>query len=164
MQPTNSPPVENRFLIEPATWRDLNAVRNIERACFGDDAWPFLDLLAALTFPDVIRLKVTVEGQVVAFSGGEIRRNQKIGWITTIGVLPGFRRRGIGAELLAASEKALDQPRVRLCVRRSNYGAIQMYDAYGYEQVGVWPGYYEDGEDALVMEKSFSSKTRKLDS
>jgi ribosomal-protein-alanine N-acetyltransferase len=155
MQPTDSPPVENRFLIEPANWRDLNAVRNIEHACFGEDAWPFLDLLAALTFPDVIRLKVTVEGQVVAFSGGEIRRNQKIGWITTIGVLPEFRRKGIGAELLAASEKALGQPRIRLCVRRSNYGAIQMYDQYGYEQVGVWPGYYEDGEDALVMEKNF---------
>lgn len=158
MQPTSSPPKENRFQIEPATWRDLNAVRNVERACFEDDAWPLLDLIAALTFPDVIRLKVTIDGQVVAFAGGDIRRNQKMGWITTIGVLPEYRRRGIAAALLVASEAALGQPRVRLCVRRSNYGAIQLYDKYGYEQVGVWPGYYEDSEDALVMEKSFTGK------
>ncbi len=164
MQSTSSPPKETRFQIEPATWRDLNMVRNVERVCFGDDAWPLLDLIAALTFPDVIRLKVTVDGKVVAFAGGDIRRTQKVGWITTIGVLPEYRRRGIATALLAASEAALGQPRIRLCVRRSNYGALQLYDRYGYEQVGVWPGYYEDGEDALVMEKNMSTKSGKTNS
>jgi ribosomal protein S18 acetylase RimI-like enzyme len=161
MQPSSTPARENRFQIEPATWRDINAVRLVERACFDDDAWPLLDLVAALTFPDVVRLKAVMDDQVVGFAGGDIRRMQKLGWITTIGVLPEFRRTGIGAALLAASETALNQPRVRLCVRRSNYGAIRMYDQHEYQQVGVWPGYYEDGEDALVMEKSFSEKLKK---
>jgi ribosomal-protein-alanine N-acetyltransferase len=164
MQPINSPPKETRYQIEPATWRDLTAVRNVERACFEDDAWPLLDLIAALTFPDVVRLKVTIDGQVVAFAGGDVRRTQKMGWITTIGVLPEFRRRGIAAALLAASEAALGQPKIRLCVRRSNYGAIQLYDRFGYEQVGVWPGYYEDGEDALVMEKNTAGKSNNVNS
>jgi ribosomal protein S18 acetylase RimI-like enzyme len=160
MQPSSSLARESRFQIEPATWRDINAVRLVERACFDDDAWPLLDLVAALTFPDVVRLKAVLNDQVVGFAGGDVRRIQKLGWITTIGVLPEYRRMGIGAALLAAGETALGQPRVRLCVRRSNYGAIRMYDQHDYQQVGVWPGYYEDGEDALVMEKNLGEKTR----
>ncbi|HEY3344468.1 MAG TPA: GNAT family N-acetyltransferase [Anaerolineaceae bacterium] len=156
MQPYSSPALENRLVIEQATWRDLNAVRAVERACFDDDAWPLFDLIAALTFPDVVRLKAVLDGQMVGFAGGDIRHNQKLGWITTLGVLPEFRRMGIASALLEASEEALGQPRVRLCVRRSNTGAIRLYDKYGYQQVGVWPSYYEDREDAFVMEKNIT--------
>jgi ribosomal protein S18 acetylase RimI-like enzyme len=162
MQPTSSLAHENRLVIEPATWRDLNAVRQVERACFEDDAWPLLDLIAALTFPEVIRLKAVLDGQIVGFAGGDIRANQKLGWITTLGVLPEYRNRGIATALLEASEDALGQPRVRLCVRRSNTPAIRLYDKYGYQQVGVWPGYYEDREDAFVMEKNVAIKKAKL--
>lgn len=157
MQSASSPARESRFEIEPATWRDLSAIQQVEKACF-HDPWPLLDLIAALTFPDVIRFKAMVDGKIVGFAGGDIRRSQKLGWITTIGVLPEYRRLGIGAALLEAGEEALAQPRVRLCVRRSNYGAIRLYEQHTYQQVGVWPGYYEDGEDALVMEKDLSAK------
>ncbi len=42
---------------------------------------------------------------------------------------------------------------VRLSVRRSNFGAQHLYNGLGYHHVGVWEKYYEDGEDALIMEK-----------
>jgi ribosomal-protein-alanine N-acetyltransferase len=39
-------------------------------------------------------------------------------------------------------------------VRRSNAGAIALYRAIGYRQVGVRPKYYaEENEDAIVMVK-----------
>jgi ribosomal protein S18 acetylase RimI-like enzyme len=154
MQPLENPVKENHFRIEPATWRDLGSVRAVERACFEDDAWPLLDMLAALTFPDVVRLKAVVGERVVGFAGGDIRKAQRIGWITTLGVVPEFRRQGIATALLLACEVALGEPRVRLCVRRSNSGAISLYYKYGYLEMGVWPAYYTDGEDALVLEKN----------
>ena len=149
---------ENHFRIEQATWRDLGPIRAVERACFDEDAWPLLDMLAALTFPDVVRLKAVLGEQVVGFAGGDIRRTQRIGWITTLGVLPEFRRQGIATALLLASEEALGQSRVRLCVRRSNSGAISLFYKYGYLQMGVWPAYYTDREDALVLEKNLGKK------
>jgi ribosomal protein S18 acetylase RimI-like enzyme len=38
-------------------------------------------------------------------------------------------------------------------VRLENTGAIRLYEEEGYERVDTWPKYYNDGADALVMEK-----------
>ena len=141
------------YQIENAGWRDLNGLRQLERACFGQDAWPLLDLIAVLTFPGVIRLKATVEGQIVGFVGGEERNGEGIGWITTLGVLPEYRHQGIARALLQACEKQINQPRLHLTVRRSNESAIRLYRLAGYSQVDVWTHYYTGGEDGLVFEK-----------
>ncbi len=50
-------------------------------------------------------------------------------------------------------EKRLNTPRLRLCVRLDNDGAIRLYEQEGYLRVGTWTKYYNDGGDALVMEK-----------
>ena len=76
------------------------------------------------------------------------------GGIATIGVLPEYRGRGIGGVLLQACEGRLKMPRVRLNVRVSNLSAIHLYQRMGYRQVSIWPRYYQDGEDALILEKS----------
>jgi ribosomal protein S18 acetylase RimI-like enzyme len=141
------------FTILNTTWRDLSALRQVENECFGPDAWPLLDLIAALTFPDVIHLKAVIDTKMVGFVGGDVRRSEGLGWITTLAVLPAYRRKGIASSLLTACEAALDLPRIRLCVRRDNEGAILLYQRFGYSQVGVWPRYYQDGQDALVLEK-----------
>jgi ribosomal-protein-alanine N-acetyltransferase len=143
----------SRFTLEPATWRDLNAVRQVEKACFGKDAWPLFDLIGVLTFPDTVRIKAVCDGHMVGFVGGDGRRGENVGWVATIGVLPEYRGRGIATALLAACEQALNTPNVRLCVRASNETAIRLYLHTGYEQVGRWARYYNDGEDAVVMEK-----------
>ncbi len=42
------------FIMEivTASLLDLNALNKLEHACFEKDAWPFLDLLAVLTFAE----------------------------------------------------------------------------------------------------------------
>jgi ribosomal protein S18 acetylase RimI-like enzyme len=140
-------------LIEPAGWRDLNAVRHLEQVCFPQDAWPLWDVLGVLTFPNVVRLKATDRGKLVGFIAGDLRPHENLAWIATIGVLPEYRRRGIGAALLQACEERLTLPRIRLMVRISNQEAIQLYRRTGYIQAGVWPHYYQDGEDAYILEK-----------
>lgn len=67
------------------------------------------------------------------------------------------RRRGIGRALMEAAEGAGRTRGARLStleVRRSNLGAIELYRAIGYRQVGIRPRYYaEENEDAIVMVK-----------
>ncbi len=139
--------------ITAASVLDLNALAKLERACFDKDAWPFLDLVAVLTFPDVVRLKAVEDGRMIGFVAGDMRGAEGISWIATIGIVPEYRRRGIGRQLLRACESKLNSSRIRLSVRASNDGAIRLYEQEGYRRVEVWQGYYNDGEAAIVMEK-----------
>lgn len=140
-------------LIEPATWRDLNPLRAIEKVCFPKDAWPLWDLIGVLTLPNVIRLKAVLAEEMVGFIAGDVRPRESIAWIATVAVLPQYQRRGIGEALMLACEKQISTPRVRLSVRISNQGAIHLYRRLGYQDISTWPAYYSDREDALVMEK-----------
>ena len=143
----------SQVIIEPATWRDLNPLRDLEKACFPLDAWPLWDLIGVLTLPNVVRLKAVVNGKFAGFIAGDVRPSEKMAWIATIGVMPEYQRRGIGTSLLLSAEARLGVPRVRLCVRVSNSTAIHLYEHLGYKNVSTWPNYYGNGEDALVMEK-----------
>jgi len=140
-------------MIKPATWRDLSELRKLEKVCFSKDAWPLLDLIGVLTLPDVIRLKAMDHGFMVGFIAADVHRLKKVAWIATIAVLPEYRGRGIGRALLLDCEQRLKEPTIRLSVRASNRAAIRMYQGSGYQRGGIWPAYYHDGEDALVMEK-----------
>ena len=139
--------------IVAASVLDLNALNRLERVCFERDAWPMLDLIAVLTFPDIVRLKAVEDGRMIGFVAGDMHNRDGLGWIATIGIDPQYRRRGIGRELLRACEARLRSPRIRLSVRASNDGAIRLYEQEGYQRVEVWQGYYNDGEAAIVMEK-----------
>ncbi len=140
--------------IVTASILDLNPLRKLEKESFGKDAWPFLDLVAVLTFADVIRLKAVEDGQMVGFVAGDPHPRDGWGWIATIAVDPRYRRRGIGLALLHACESRLGVPQSRLTVRISNHSAITMYEKDGYRTTDIWKAYYNDGEDGMVMEKN----------
>ncbi|MGE5250040.1 MAG: GNAT family N-acetyltransferase [Bacteroidota bacterium] len=139
--------------IETASFRDVGALRSLERVVFDRDAWSMLDLMAVLTFPDIVRLKAVEDGQMVGFVAGDPRPSEGLAWIATIGVDPQYQRRGIGRALLRACEARLKLPKIRLTVRMSNEPAIRLYEQEGYRSVDIWKAYYNDGEDGLVMEK-----------
>lgn len=140
--------------ILPAGILDLNALRKLERACFDKDAWSLFDLIAVLSWGDVIRLKAVDNGNMIGFVAGDTRPSQGAAWIATIAVDPRFQRRGVGRALLLACEARVNSPNMKLTVRPSNHGAIAMYEKEGYRTVDIWKKYYNDGEDGLVMEKS----------
>ena len=75
--------------------------------------------------------------------------------IATIAVHPDFRRQGIGEQILLhalRTARAEGANRAFLEVRAGNAAAQAMYKKYGFEVVGVRPGYYKDNnEDALLM-------------
>lgn len=139
--------------IIPATWRDLNTLRYLEKTCFTEDAWPIWDLLGVLSFPNVVRLQAVVDEKMVGFIAGDERRSKHLAWILTFAVLPAYRRQGIGSALLNACESKIRLQVIRLSVRRSNEEALALYKKFGYNEVSVWKNYYVGKEDALVLEK-----------
>lgn len=150
--------------IIPAGWRDIGALRHLERICFPQDAWPLLDLIAVLVAPGILRLKATHNGKMVGFIAVETKPHDSTAWVATIGVLPEYRRRGIGAALLSASEAQLPVPTyqyIRLSVRLSNTQAQRLYQKFGYRRVQIWAAYYEGGEDALIMEKTLYPQSQR---
>ncbi|MEJ2487235.1 MAG: N-acetyltransferase [Anaerolineales bacterium] len=141
------------FEIFQASLRDLIPVRKLEKLCFPVDAWPLLDMIGALSFPNIVRYKARIGDQIVGFIAGEVKGTTQTGWIATLCVHPKYRRKGIGEELLRLCEQEMQMPRIRLTVRESNQGAIKLYETHGYYKVNRWKNYYKGGEDGVVMEK-----------
>ena len=144
---------KNTAQIIPADWKDLTQLRRVEKLCFPKDSWPLFDLIGILTFPNVLRLKAVADEKMVGFVGIDIRNSQNQAWIATICVEPEYQRRGIASALLTESESQIRQPVIKLSVRASNKSAINLYRRFGFQEAEIWPAYYRDGENALVMEK-----------
>jgi ribosomal-protein-alanine N-acetyltransferase len=91
--------------------------------------------------------------RVVAFCNYWIVRDEI--HILNVATHPERRRRGHGARLLEhllAFARSNDSRYLTLEVRKSNVGAIALYQRFEFVSVGVRPLYYvENREDAIVM-------------
>lgn len=99
---------------------------------------------------------VTPSGQMVGFVF-VITDENGAGHITTIGVAPEFRRRGLANKLLKHGEEALRKrlvSTVMLEVRVSNIAAQNLYRQFNYAVVQRLQKYYNNGEDGFLMVKS----------
>lgn len=69
-------------------------------------------------------------------------------------VHPAHRRQGIASAVVAMAIELGKQRGIRrigLEVRGGNTTARSLYEKLGFDVVDILPGYYDDGEDALVM-------------
>jgi len=151
-----SAPAGDPVDLQPARLRDVGEIYRLEKRCFQRDAWPWIDILAVLVFPETVRIKALRAGVIAGYVIGDRRRHSGLGWIASIGVHPDHRRNGIGRLLLEACEHELGMDRIRLTLRRSNREAMALYVTCGYVPVDTWKRYYRDGEDGIVMEKSLT--------
>mmetsp|Transcript_17160 Transcript_17160/g.22647 ORF Transcript_17160/g.22647 Transcript_17160/m.22647 type:complete len:253 (+) Transcript_17160:197-955(+) len=113
--------------------------------------------------------------RVVAYVLGQIDRSWSNavvkGHVTSLSVEPEYRRLGIGHELMSKLHESMktfySAENVVLHVRVSNKPALKLYtDIFKYKPVTVVKGYYQDGEDAYLMQyelqkrKTFNYITR----
>jgi len=150
-------PADTVYEIHPLTEKLLKEVMRVNLRCFkkGENytkhTFSFL-----LNEPTTLSYRVATPTEpIVGFIF--VMTSQGTGHITTIGVAPEHRRRGLAQQMLAHSEEALKKrgfATVSLEVRVSNIAAQSLYRGLGYTIVQRLKSYYNNGEDAFLMVKS----------
>ena len=145
--------VTSPLVVEQMRMRDVAAVLEIERLSFSSP-WPAFAFEQELTANRLAHYVVArSDERVVGFAGIWLMVDEA--HITTFGVHPDHRRRGVGRRLLLRlAEVAIElgSARMTLEVRVSNVAAHALYRSFGFRLAGRRIAYYsDDGEDALVM-------------
>ncbi len=139
--------------IEEMSIEDIPSVHEIERRSFSTP-WPQNAFREEITGNRMAHYIVARMGDTIAgYAGLWVIIDE--GHITTFGVHPEWRRRGVGKRMLlhlAEMTLALGAQRMTLEVRASNEPAKALYAAFGFTAAGLRRAYYtDDGEDAIVM-------------
>jgi ribosomal-protein-alanine acetyltransferase len=133
--------------VRTASIHDLDSLYAIEKACFETEAFTRQQIASLLTDYDSITLVASESERVVGFIIGSlyVERSSLVGHVLTIDVLPGFRRRKIGTELLQEIEKLFKEKGARACrleVREDNHAALSLYHKSGYKPIAKLENYY----------------------
>ena len=79
--------------------------------------------------------------------------------VLKVATMAQFRRYGLARRMMVLAEDhavEMGGESLILEVRSSNGAAINMYEVLGYDHAGIGVGYYQNGEDAVVMRKRMS--------
>lgn len=148
------------YQIRPLTEKHLKEVLKLNLRCFktGENYTKYT-FSYLLNEPNCLSYRViTPSRQMVGFIF-IMTHDNATGHITTIGVAPEHRRRGLAAGLLRHAEEALRRRDIRtvmLEVRVGNLGAQNLYREFDYAIVQRLKKYYNNGEDGFLMVKSLS--------
>ena len=129
---------------------DLELLIKWERACF-PDPWGRNWLEAILRESRYLVFLIEDGGYVLGWSAAgqsEIER---------LGVLPQLRGQGWGRALVETIVEGFAARRIEsvfLEVREGNAAARALYLGCGFEENGRRRGYYDDGEDAILMRRA----------
>lgn len=142
--------------IRSAQITDLPQLLTLEAVCFTGDR------LSRRSFTHFIKsgphelLVLTENGQLIGYALNLYRAYTNLGRLYSLAVLPQARGKGYGGRLLQAAERSVQARHgvfMRLEVNVANQNAIELYQRNGYKVIGRIARYYEDGGDALRMER-----------
>jgi ribosomal-protein-alanine N-acetyltransferase len=146
------------YKIRPFRMSDLDTLIEIERSSFGADAYDrklFAELFAACGRLFLVAAAGTrIRAYIVTETA--VRREMLCADVVSLAVGPAWRGRGIARALMRGTLRRLRLRKVRrvtLAVRASNGPAQALYQRFGFTRLRLVRGYYEDGEDALVLVK-----------
>lgn len=147
-RPEASPILIRRFL--PG---DMKEVMELDREVFGGyDPQIFA---AFYEYHPATILVAEAFGRVVGFIMG-FKHTPLEGRIFWLAVRPGYQGHGIGMRLLSSllsTFRRLGALSATLEVRISNRKAQALYASMGFHSEGICPGYYADGEAAMIMRR-----------
>ncbi len=148
-----------RYDIRPMTASHLDECWRLDQRCFVDG-----EAYSRDTFEYLLNSSDSVSYRAVTGDGGTmigfivgIVEPEFTGHITTIGVAPEHRRRGVANRMLSKVEDGFRRRHVRVMrleVRSVNNGAQELYRRHGYVVTQRLPRYYSNGGDGLLMVKS----------
>lgn len=144
------------LVVRDAVIGDLDAIAKLERDSFPQDQVSRRAFAFALRAPEHPVIVVTIGSELAGYVLIALSKGGRWARIFSVAVDPRFARRGVGAALLAASEKYSlrhDRQAVTLEVRYDNAPAIALYEKCGYRPFGEHDDYYTDGATALRYKK-----------
>jgi len=138
---------------------DFEAMFRLDEACF---ELPFRFTRAMMRrFAEVKKARVVIaeENGLAGFCIVHVERvdGGRVGYVVTLDVAVGFRRRGLAAELMRQVEAQAFEAgcgAMVLHVFVGNDGAIRFYERCGYERWARAEGFYGEGGDAWVYRKA----------
>ena len=132
-------------------------VAELERICFGTEAWSEKSVASELENELALWLVAAENDRVLGYVGSQSVLGESD--MMNLAVRPDCQRRGIGEKLVLALSELLKEWGNRclsLEVRVSNQPAISLYQKLGFVQVGRRPNYYRDPrEDAWILRKEW---------
>ena len=143
--------------ITKMTSEHVSQVAELEKLCFGTEAWSEKSVASELTNQLSLWL-VALDGERVS---GYVGSQSVLGEsdMMNVAVHPDYRRQGIAEKLCLALVEALKEKGnhcLTLEVRASNEPAKALYSKLGFNQVGRRPNYYRNPkEDALILRKEW---------
>lgn len=141
-------------MIRSMKQEDVPQIAALERLCFSDP-WSETSISSELENELSLWLVAETDGRIDGYIGSQAVPPDCD--IMNLAVAPAARRRQLGRLLLQSLIDALHRrgiERLFLEVRPSNLPARALYDAFGFERVGVRKGYYVNPtEDALILRK-----------
>ena len=147
-------------MLRPATLDDLPALLDLEEVSFRHDLISRRNFRHILTGANAVSLVEADREGICAYVTVLFRDGTRVGRIYSLAVAPRCRGRGLGRKLLKAAEKASKArgcTALRLEVHTRNARAKRLYKDSGYSVFGRHTDYYEDGADALRLEKLLPS-------
>ena len=144
-----------RYLIRPMERKDIDAIVEGEKKIFGDTLG-YDYLLSELEInPFSQYLVLEIGGKVAGYIGLWIADNMQI---LNFYVDKEYQNMGYGSMMMEFVVKVCEKSHITsltLEVRESNEKAIRLYKKFGLEEVAVRKNYYNNGENALLMERKF---------
>lgn len=142
----------------PITLQDLNECWQLDLRCFVDgETYERETFRYLLSNPQTIALQIrSDDGEMSAFVIGVLEPDG-VGHITTIGVAPEYRRKGLARLMMHEVERSFAARgirTIRLEVRVGNDPAQVLYEQLGYVVVQRMQRYYSNGDDGYLMVKS----------
>ena len=149
--------VRRKMMIVSMTSANVAQVAELERICFGTEAWSEKSVASELNNPLSFWL-VAVDGDNVAgYVGSQTVMDESD--MMNVAVHPDYRRQGIGQALVTALVETLKEwgsHCLTLEVRASNVPAIGLYQKMGFMEAGRRRNYYRNPkEDALILRKEW---------
>lgn len=148
------------YEVRPLATSDLDEVLRLNLRCFENgENYTKHTFSYLLSQPNAICFQAaTAEGRMAGFLFVLVG-DDGIAHITTVGVAPEHRRRGLAERLLGRLDEVLNEKGISsivLEVRVGNRAAQSLYRTCGFSVTQRISGYYNDGEDGFLMVKALS--------
>lgn len=141
-----------RIYPERLTADDLDGTAEIEKLCFGAQAWS-KNSLELLTKEGIgMGMVCHKDGRIVAYGGMLCVVDE--GQITNIATHPDYRRQGYGEAVVESLKKFAKNNRldvITLEVRESNVAAIKLYTSCGFKVDGKRKDFYTKPTESAVL-------------